>query len=39
LERADREFRKDQRRLVREEKAHQAELLRRYAPEDEEQTF
>lgn len=39
LERADREFRKDQRRLVREEKAHQAELLRRYVPEDEEQTF
>jgi DNA-binding IclR family transcriptional regulator len=39
LEKADREFRKDQRRLVRDEKAHQDEFLRRYAPEDEEETF
>lgn len=39
LEKADREFRRDQRRLVREHEAHQAELLRRYAAEDEEETF
>lgn len=39
LEKADREFRRDQRRLMREEKAHQEELLRRYAQEDEEETF
>mgnify|MGYP003627390472 CR=1 FL=1 len=36
LEKADREFRRDERRLVREHEAHQAELLRRYATEDEE---
>ena len=39
LEKADREFRRDQRRLVREHEAHQAELLRRYATEDEEKDF
>ncbi|MBT4908034.1 MAG: IclR family transcriptional regulator [Rhodospirillaceae bacterium] len=39
LEKADREYRKDERRLVREHKAHEAEMLRRYAAEDEEETF
>ena len=37
LEKADREFRRDQRRLIREHEAHQAELLRRYALEEEEE--
>jgi len=39
LEKADREYRRDQRRLIREHEAHQAELLRRYATEDEEEDF
>lgn len=39
LEKADREFRKDQRRLIREHEAHQAELWRRYADDEEEESF
>lgn len=39
FEKADREFRKDQRRPVRDEKAYQDEFLRRYAQDDEEETF
>jgi DNA-binding IclR family transcriptional regulator len=39
FEKAGREFRKDQRRLVRDEKAYQDEFLRRYAPDDGEETF
>jgi DNA-binding IclR family transcriptional regulator len=39
LEKADREFRRDQRKLTREHEAYQADLLRRYATDEEEEGF